>query len=145
MRYSLLYNKTDKTPTTEQRGGIREAIYNLNIDRMIGSACKSSANTDYFLSVLAKPLTDVEAIAYRQAIVEDLLNMPDLLDGLTDAFKGYDNLKAETEEMTGGIFRYGSGSSADAMIDCAYERAYISAHFMRTVIAYISMKLVQIL
>ena len=137
MRYSLLYNNTG-TRSAEQSGGIREAIYNLNIDRMIGAACKSAANTDYFLSVLAKPLTDTESISYRQAIMRDLINMPDLLDGLIDAFRGYDNLKAETEEMTGGIFRYGAGSSADAMIDCAYERAYISAHFMRTVIAYIA-------
>ena len=103
MRYSLLYNNTG-TRSSEQSGGIREAIYNLNIDRMIGSACKSAANTDYFLSVLAKPLTDTDAISYRQAIIRDLINMPDLLDGLTDAFKGYDNLKAETEEMTGGEF-----------------------------------------
>ncbi|MBQ9116706.1 MAG: hypothetical protein IJY04_06750, partial [Clostridia bacterium] len=138
MRYSLLYyDDSKKSAAAEISLSIREAIYNLNIDRVVSSACSNTVNAEYFLSVISTPLTRVSDIDYRREILSDLLTSPTLLDGLITVFKGYDNLRSETEEMTGGIFRYGSSQSAAAMIDCAYERAYISAHFARNVFAYI--------
>ena len=139
MRYSLLYaggGGNGENPEFSQ--GIRDAIYNLNIDRMVNSACASASNAEYFLSVLATPLTDVGDINYRREILQDVIEAPAVLDGLISVFKGYDTLREEAEEMAKGIFRYGSGHSTDAMIDYAYERAYISAHFMRNVVAYIN-------
>lgn len=138
MRYSLLYAEGAMPENVGFSDSIREAIYNLNIDRMVNSACASVLNADYFLSVLSKPLTSVEDISYRREVLADLIEAPKVLEGLISVFKGYDTLREESEEMAGNIFRYGAGRSADAMIDCAYERAYISAHFMRNVTAYIS-------
>ena len=139
MRYSLLYaGGGGDGVNAESSQGIREAIYNLNIDRMVESACQSAINGEYFLSVLSKPLTEVGDVTYRREILQDLIDSPAVLDGLISVFKGYDSLREESEEMAKGIFRYGAGHSVDAMIDCAYERAYISAHFMRNVVAYIN-------
>ena len=139
MKYSLLYaNSEVESGSAEYSQGIRDAIYNLNIDRMVDSACSSVSNAEYFLSVLTKPLTDVGEINYRREILQDLIEAPAVLDGLISVFKGYDSLREESEEMAKGIFKYGAGRSADAMIDYAYERAYVSAHFMRNVVAYIN-------
>ncbi|MBR2460113.1 MAG: hypothetical protein IKB34_02625 [Clostridia bacterium] len=138
MRYSLLFSQRGGGSSVDSSLSIREAIYNLNIDRMVNAACPNAGAAEYFLSVLSKPLTQVEDINYRREILTDMLNEPTLLDGMAAVFKGYDNLRAESEEMMGGIFRYGSSQSAAAMIDCAYERAYISAHFARSVIAYLN-------
>lgn len=139
MRYSLLYaDGKEAASSREISSAAREAIYNLNIDRMIGAACESAADAEYFLSVLAHPLTNIYNINFRIEIMKDVLATPSIIDTLSAVFKGYDSLREETEEMAGGIFRYGSSGSAAAMIDCGYERAYISAHFMRNVIAYIN-------
>lgn len=139
MRYSLLYaNAAEGGNSSEYSQGIRDAIYNLNIDRMVNAACASVSNAEYFLAVLSKPLTDVEDVSYRREVLQDVIGFPSVLDGLISVFKGYDSLREESEEMAKGIFRYGAGRSVDAMIDCSYERAYISAHFMRNVVAYIN-------
>lgn len=139
MRYSLLYEGgVADTGNAEISRGIRDAIYNLNIDRMVNSACTSATDSEYFLSVLTVPMTDTARIDYRRAVLKDLVEHPAVLEGLASVFKGYDNLRAETEEMAGGIFKYGTGHSSAAMVDYAYERAYVSAHFMRNVIAYIN-------
>ena len=68
MRYSLLYAKGAEPEDVGFSDSIREAIYNLNIDRMVNAACASVINADYFLSALSKPLTDVEDITYRRGI-----------------------------------------------------------------------------
>jgi len=139
MRYSLLYaNGKEAVSAREISNAAREAIYNLNIDRMITAACDSTADAEYFLSVLSHPLTDIPNINFRIEVMRDVLRDPSIIDTLSAVFKGYDSLREETEEMAGGIFRYGSSGSAAAMIECGYERAYISAHFMRNVIAYIN-------
>jgi len=138
MKYSLLYvNGQIESENAEFSASIRDAIYNLNIDRMVNAACRSITDAEYFLSVLTKPLTNERSVIYRREVLQDFIESPKALDGLISVFKGYDVLRAESEEMSGGIFRYGAGHSADAMIECAYERAYINAHFMRNVVAYI--------
>ena len=64
---SLLYK--NQLPEKETVSEIKEAIYNLNIDRMAEGACKNKKCTDYFLSVLARPAPSTDDIAYRAEIL----------------------------------------------------------------------------
>lgn len=144
MRYSLLYSDRSKDAVKTEDNfikitdpSVKTAIYDLNVDRAVRLFCKNNIVADYFLSVISEPLATLEDIRHRNGILCDLQKSPELLEGLFSVLKGYDSLRDETEELNGGIFRYGSSESSSAMLDCAYERAYISAHFVRNVIAYI--------
>lgn len=133
---SLLYkNANEKPPVSES---LSEVIYNLNIDRSVHYACKDSQCAEYFLSVISSPQSDTGVISYRSGILKDFLKYPKLLSELMQAFRSYDNLQNETEEMTNEIFRYGMPSSDSGLLDCTYEQLYINAHFARNVIAYFS-------
>ncbi len=129
----LLYLNSKPSPSAS----LRDAIYNLNIDRMADFACKNRKLTDSFLSTLASPITEEEA-KYRAEILRDFLEFPELLEQLTQVFRSFDNLRFETEEMTREIFRYGVPAGASGMLDCTYEELYINAHFARNVIACFS-------
>ncbi len=124
-------------PKAPSSASLREAIYNLNIDRMADYACRNRKQTEFFLSVLSSPITAEEA-KYRAEILRDFLEFPELLDELTQVFRSFDNLRFETEEMTREIFRYGVPAGAGGMLDCTYEELYINAHFARNVIACFS-------
>ena len=115
-----------------------QAIYNLNIDRMIALACDNKRHRDYFLSVLCHDRADSENAAYRAEIIRDFLKNPSLLSEMIQLFRGYDNLMAETDEVLKEIFRYGMPATSSGMLDCAYEELYVNAHFARNVIAYFS-------
>ncbi len=114
----------------------KNAIYNLNIDRMVSAACKNERQVQYFLSVLAREGASSESAAYRAEILRDFMKSPALLASLVQVFRGYDNLPEETEEVLSEIFRYGSPASSAGMLDCAYEELYVNAHYARNVIAY---------
>ncbi len=116
---------------------VKEAIYNLNIDRMAGYASANRKQLDFFLSVLATPARLEDAL-YRAEILRDFLSYPELLSELVQVFRSFDNLRFETEEMTREIFRYGVPAGAGGMLDCTYEELYINAHFARNVIACFS-------
>ncbi len=137
MRYSLLYSEKISGEAPIADTSVKSAIYDLNVDRSVRYACKNTVAADYLLEVLSRPLRCVKDIRYRNAALNDMLKAPELLDGLFSVLKGYDSLKTETEEMNGGIFRYGAATSTADRLDCAYERVYINAHFLRNVIAYI--------
>ena len=136
-KISLLYiNMPNERP--KQDLASKEAIYNLNIDRMAEYACKNRKYTESFLSVLSRKHPSLEDITYRSKILIDFLKNRDLLESLIQIFKTYDNLRSETEEMTKEIFRYGMPQTNSGLLDCAYEELYINAHFARNVIAYFS-------
>lgn len=128
---SLLY--------TGERGeslqSVRNAVYNLNIDRMAEFAGGKNRATEYFLNVLCAPPSGTADAEYRAEILKDFIASPELLKELIQLFRSYDNLRAENEEMTKEIFRYGVPSSALGLLDCTYEELYINAHFARSVIA----------
>ncbi len=131
---NLLYLNERQAPVA----ALREAIYNLNIDRMAEYACKNKKQTEYFLDVLSRPSSGVEEASCRAEVLRDFLKYPELLSGLSQIFRSYDNLRFETEEMTNEIFRYGVPAGASGMLDCTYEELYINAHFARNVIACFS-------
>lgn len=115
-----------------------EAIYNLNIDRMARAACENKRQTDYFLSVLCREAPSKADAMYRQEILSDFIEHPELLSSMLQTFRGYDRLPEETEEVLSEIFRYGMPASSSGMLDCAYEELYVNAHYARNVIAYFS-------
>ncbi len=129
----LLYLNEKQAASTE----LKEAIYNLNIDRMAEYACSKGKALDFFLSTLATPVSRDEAL-YRAEILRDFIAFPELLTELLQIFRTFDNLRFETEEMTREIFRYGVPAGAGGLLDCAYEELYINAHFARNVIACFS-------
>ncbi len=129
----LLYLKDKPSPSAS----LREAIYNLNIDRMAEYTCQNRKQTDCFLSVLSTPASADEA-SYRAEILRDFLQFPELLKELIQIFRSFDNLRFETEEMTREIFRYGVPAGTGGMLDCTYEELYINSHFARNVIACFS-------
>ena len=134
---SLLYKDADKSELSGV-GELSEAIYNLNIDRMVLAACKNTQCAQYLLSVIERKPESKETAVYRSEILKDFLEYPKLLSALMQLFRSYDGLRAETEEMTGEIFRYGVPTTDAGMLDCAYEQLYVNAHFARNVIAYFS-------
>ena len=134
---SLLYKNAEARGFSDN-GALSEAIYNLNIDRMVNAACKNTQCAQYLLSVIGRTGAGKETAIYRSEILKDFLKNPKLLTALMQVFRSYDTLKSETEEMTGEVFRYGVPSTDAGMLDCAYEQLYINAHFARNVIAYFS-------
>ena len=134
---SLLYNDSSQTVLSMGRT-LSEAVYNLNIDRMVYAACKSTQCADYLLSVIERAPLGKEVAVYRSGILKDFLKNPALLSSLVQIFKGYDGLAAETDEMIREVFRYGVPATESGLLDCAYEQLYINAHFARNVIAYFS-------
>lgn len=133
---SLLYS--DTVPNVKSSQTLKEAIYNLNIDRMTEFACKNKKHCEYFLSVISRPAPSLDDVTYRAQILRDFIDFPQLLPELMLIFKSYDNLSFETEEMTKEIFRYGVPASISGLMDCTYEELYINAHYARNVIAYFS-------
>ncbi len=136
-KVSLLYRDSDTKENLPARE-LSEAIYNLNIDRMVESACKNKTCAQYFLSVLGRNAKSEKTAVYRREILKDFLKNPGLLSELMQVFRSYDNLQSETEEMTKEVFRYGMPANETGMLDCIYEQLYINAHFARNVIAYFS-------
>ncbi len=134
---SLLYRDADKRAFSDKREN-SEAVYNLNIDRMIYAACKNTQCADYLLSVIESAPMDKDSAVYRSEILMDFLKNRKLLSSFVQIFKGYDGLRSETEEMIKEVFRYGVPSTDTGLLDCAYEQLYINAHFARNVIAYFS-------
>lgn len=139
---SLLYSEKPEGESGERLSAplqsVRDAVYNLNIDRMARHACESDREVQYFLDVLCRTPSGTRDAVYRAEILRDFIDNPSLLSELMQLFRSYDNLRAENEEMTKEIFRYGVPSSALGLLDCTYEELYINAHFARSVIACFS-------
>ena len=133
-KISLLYTE-EKAPQRMRRSS--KTIYDLSLDRITELTSASKRERNYFLEVLTEVQEDTANATHRSEILKDFLNIPELLDGMTQIFRGYDNLPSETAETLAEIFRYGLPTSADAMLDAAYEELYINAHYARNVIAYL--------
>jgi len=63
MKFSLLSNTPEKISVE-----CSDLLYNLSIDRAVNAAISDSRRAEYFLGILAKPLTEPENIKYRQEI-----------------------------------------------------------------------------
>ena len=73
----------------------RKILYHLSLDRSFSYICPSKATRELFLSVLTSFTDNIEEIEYRQNIIGDFLQYPELLDGLISLFVRFEDLKKE--------------------------------------------------
>jgi len=111
MKFSLLYRDTENIKTAEMDGSV---LYDLSVDRMIRMISTDARRSDYFLSILSKPLTDPEDIRYRQEILEDLMNIPKLYDDVKLIFNRYDKVKLDWQELRSAAYPASSAAGASA-------------------------------
>ncbi len=130
MKYSLLQ-------TADDRGAVCEVIYDLSVDRAINNIMPDKRKADYFLSVLSKPLTNIENIKYRQEIFCDLKNVDGLFDALQLLFTRYDKIKSDWQEMKlGAASARGSGINPEALLDHTFSSLKVTAIFPSTIASF---------
>ena len=98
MKFSLLY-KTPEQSDYETLADMREAAYNLSIDRLVHAVCTDEARAETFLKVLMRPLHQEENIYYRQEIVDSFTKQPQLLFEQKRLFRRYDTIQADWNEV----------------------------------------------
>jgi len=76
----------------------RKILYHLSLDRSFSYICPSKATRELFLSVLTSFTDNIEEIEYRQKIIGDFLQYPELLDGLISLFVRFEDLKKEQKK-----------------------------------------------
>lgn len=77
--------------------GDSRLIYDLSLDRSFERIITDTKKRSYFLSVLASPLTNVEAVRFRQAVMLDFITHPSLLERLSEAAARFSSLKKEND------------------------------------------------
>lgn len=138
MKFSLLYKnipEEEYRPYGEE-SALSDVVYDLSIDKTVNRLFADSRRTDYFLSVVRRPLTDVEEIRYRQHIFADFLAFPELFDQLKLIFTRYDKIKSDWVELRSGVYPANSGSSSAALLDHTFSSLKVTAIFPRTIISF---------
>jgi hypothetical protein len=135
MKFSLLY-KTPEQQNYETQGDMREAIYNLSVDRLVGAVCADNLRGDAFLKVLSRPLHLEENIAYRQELVDNFLKQPQLLFELKRLFRRYDTIKSDWGEMRSNVHPYGASVSYKALMEYTFDLLKVSAKFAKMIAGY---------
>lgn len=79
MKLDLLYKVEEPVSITPDN-----TIYNLSLDRTMDMACADVRAKNYFLNVVANPLTKMENINYRREILFDFLENKELYYALWD-------------------------------------------------------------
>ena len=83
MKAHLLYRDRDFDPAAELAAQSEDLVSDLELRTLIGAmAGRDEFLADVCLRVVLSPLTDLDAIRYRQAVLQDFLNQPDLLNDL---------------------------------------------------------------
>jgi DNA mismatch repair ATPase MutS len=105
MKFSLLNRKTDGI----ERGRTAEsnAIYDLLIDKLVEAFEPNYDRAENFLHLLREPPLP-ENILYRQGVLKDFLNNPQLMDDLRESFKSYDDMRRDWQELRSAMGTYSS-------------------------------------
>lgn len=74
MKYSMICRDGARAGFVGER-----TLYHLSFDLTLGKILHGKERLTYFLDMISKPLTDAEAIKYRQDIVRDFTAAPELL------------------------------------------------------------------
>lgn len=82
----------------------RRILYHLSLDRSFANICPSKASREVFLSVLISLTDDVEEIRYRQRVLADFLNYPNLLERLLSLCLRFEELKMSQKASKKDIF-----------------------------------------
>ena len=132
MKFSLL-NKKAESLSVE----CADLLYDLSVDRAINAIITDSRRAEYFLSVLAKPLTDVENIRYRQEIFTDLHNIPNLFEDLRTVFTRYDKIRQDWHELRLNATPMSDSSiNPEALLEHTFASLKVTAIFPGTIASY---------
>jgi len=115
---------------------MHQTIYDLNIDKAMNAIYDGTKNVEYFLSVLKKPLLNVENVQYRQEIMRDFMANPKLLYDIKRIFKRYDTLKSDWKEMSSNVYSFGAAVSMKALLDYTFSNLQVTAKFTKTIFSY---------
>lgn len=88
-------------------GKIEKKVFSdLLLDRLISNVCHNANNSQVFLSILSKPLLTKTAIKYRQDILKDFWNNPELLPELLKLFGKFREIRFQYEESRKANVRF---------------------------------------
>jgi len=90
---SLLYLHTEDSPTID-------CLENLSLNRIVEEICYTGERSEYVLSILKRPLQDIDNIVYRQEICRDFIAHPKLFDEMTEICRAYNQLKEEWDKAS---------------------------------------------
>lgn len=137
MKFSLLYPAPHEGDIDiyEEREE-NDVLYDLSIDRAISAICPDHRRTDYFLSVLRKPLVSHEDIVYRQHLLGDFIEYRELYDELKLIFMRYDKIKSDWVELRSNAYPSGSTSNSEALLDYTFSSLKVTAIFPHTIISF---------
>ncbi len=130
MKFSLLYK-------TEDKPAVCQILYDLSVDRAVHNLVSDRRRAEYFLSVLEKPLTNRENIAFRQEIFTDLVTIPGLAESLKTLFNRYDRIKSDWQEMKlGAAPSRGAEINPDALLEHTFSSLKVTAIFPSTIASF---------
>lgn len=135
MKFSLLY-KNPPQETFEENKNPFDVVYDLSIDKAVSQICRDSRRVEYFLSVMKKPLEDRNEIIYRQHLLADFIEFPELFDEFKVIFSRYDKIKSDWIELRSGIFPSGAGANSEALLDYTFSSLKVTSIFPRTIISF---------
>ena len=130
MKFSLLNKIPDNYAECQ-------VIYDISADRAIKEIVSDKRRSEYFLSVLEKPLTKKENIIFRQEIYSDLKNIDELLPALKTLFLRYDKIKSDWQEMKlGAVNNNGSEINSEALLEHTFASLKVTAIFPSTIASF---------
>lgn len=135
MKFSLLYTTPPESDIYEEHDK-NDILYNLSIDRAISAICPDHRRTDYFLTILRKPLVVRADIIYRQQLLGDFIEYRELHDELKLIFMRYDKIKSDWVELRSNVYPGGSLSNSEALLDYTFSSLKVTAIFPRTIISF---------
>lgn len=128
MKFSLL--SRSGTP-----GNVCTAINDLSLPATFTKILGAQKSTEYFLSVISRPLHNIEDIEYRRSVISDLTENPNLLSKLKTVFNRYDAMKSDWLELRSGAAASG-GTNAEAELDAAWASLKVTALFPNTLVSF---------
>jgi len=135
MKFSLLYKVPEQADYAAQQD-MREAIYNLSVDRLVNAICTDPTHAEALQKVLGRPLHLEENIYFRQEIIENFTKQPQLLFELKRLFRRYDTIKADWGEMRSNVHPYGASVSYKALMEYTFDLLKVSAKFAKMIAGY---------
>ena len=134
-KFSLLYRHPEVTDP-EIAEDLRQAVYDFSLDQAIHELCPNKRQADYFVEILENPLHDVENVRFRQDILQDILQNPNLLPELNRLFKRYDTIGADWKEMRANVYSFGASVSQRALLEFTFSQLQVTAKFAKMIIGY---------
>ena len=132
MKFSLLSEKAESFSFD-----CTDLLSNLSVDRAVSKIISDSRRAEYFLSVLAKPLSDIDNIKYRQEIFTDLHTIPSLFEELRTVFTRYDKIRQDWHELRLSATPMSDSSiNPEALLEHTFASLKVTAIFPGTIASY---------